>query len=79
MDLAAWCRWAFAGRGEVWGLSLVAVVFPDVVRDIGGAVRPGVLGTLASFLGIGESLRAESEDCTRPACFSIFVPAELVD
>jgi len=32
---------------------------------MGGAVRPGVLGMLASFLGMGESLLADKDDGTR--------------
>jgi hypothetical protein len=50
----------------------VAVVFPEVVREMGGAVRPAVPGMVGSFLGIGESLRVDREDGPRaPECVSL--------
>ena len=59
-------RWAFPGRGEVWfNVLAVAVVVADVVRDIGIDPLP-VIGILDSPFGIGESLRVERDDGTRP-------------
>lgn len=58
---------------------MVAVVFAEDVRDRGGAFRPGVPGMPASVFGIGESLRVESEDCTRPVYVSFFARAEFFD
>lgn len=60
------CRWAFAGRGEVWLCNReVVVVFADVVREIAGAPL-AVVGVLDSAFGMGESLRVDRDEGTRP-------------
>lgn len=48
------------------------VVFADEFREIGGAPRLLVLGTLESFFGIGESLRADKDAGTRTPVFLSF-------
>lgn len=61
---------AFASRGDVWAKRrVVAVVFAEEVREMGGAPRPGMPGMPgmpASFFGTGESLRADKDAGTRP-------------
>lgn len=76
LGFVGWWRVAAAGRGELWGLSRVAVVFAEVVREIGGALgRPVVVGVFASFLGIGESLRADRDEGTRGPIYVSFCTA----
>jgi hypothetical protein len=62
LGLAAWWRYALAGRGEVGVREMVVMTFPEGVRDKGRAILPDT----PSLFGIGESLRLESEDCMRP-------------